>query len=774
MGQDRTICRGRRKEMKKKILAGLLLSAFLCLPAMRANATGEEDPLIVETSENTETEDVEEEDADDIDVQPFLTSTEVSINDYVLASSPETAAAPITVRPETPDCDHIKIFRFSEDYLMHGIFERNDFYFKTAGYWDTKYAFAQMEFTVSPLIQDVPASLTFFINDRPVYSCQVDYRYGASQVCYVTIPVDYLKEGYNKFSATGFVRIYDENGCLDDFSGANWVNISKTSCIEAGYDVIDTENKIRYYPYPLLSTMDETGKDLTVYVPDQAIEDELRAAFLLRAGLTNDTTDEDHIRFTTLSNYKEGEGNALIVAQQSLLPSDVAKMMPDTKKNIAAGALLYLYGDDKNGHTLVLTAQTPIDLMEGAAMLMDEDRVSQEKNSWAYVPSGTSRQILSNRSLSALIENGTTLKDITGGDGIEFIGPFHQETSIYLPFSGGFILGEGGKISLKLRYSDNLDFDRSMITVYWGDTPIASKKLDREKADSDTFSFLMPSDVVGTHASTLRIAYELEIKDLYCTHRADEMPWGYVSGDSTLFLPAGNSSTYSLSLRPYPFQYLGLFNDLAVVVPDNMTEAEYTVLGRTAALLGANLSPYGNLTVWKASEYPAESTNCNIVTIGKWDDNTFIQKLNDKLSFKYNEDGSSFLNNSQLLMNEDYAKEIGVLQIIRSPYHEGRAVLCVCGTDDDALLNIDRFSQIQENNWTLSGDAFLIDGELDTKSFKFMEEQTMQKLTLKEELAKNRDAILFTLVSTLAMFLILLGIIFILLRYRKNRREEEK
>ena len=761
--------------MKKKILAGLLLGALLCLPKVDVYATGADDEIVGETQEAEETdEDAEGEDADNENDLTFLPTDEVSISDYVLASSPETAGAPITVRPETPDCDYTKIFRFSEDYLMHGIFERNDFFFKTANYWDTKYAFAQIEFTVSPLIQDVPASLTFFVNDRPVYSCHVDYRDGASQVCFVSIPVEYLKEGYNEFSITGFVRIYDENGCLDDFSGANWVNIAKTSCIEAGYDVIDTQNRIKYYPYPLLSTMDDTGKDLTVYVPDQAIEDELCAAFLLRAGLSNDTTNEDHIRFTTLSNYREGAGNALIVAQRSLLPDSVAKLIPDTKKNIAAGALLYMYGDEKNGHTMVLTAQTPVDLMEGAAMLMDEDRVSQEKNDWAYVPSGSSKQVLTNRSLSALIENGTTLKAITDREGLEFIGPFHQETAIYLPFSGGFILGEGGKIDLKLRYSDNLDFDRSMITVYWGDTPIASKKLEREKADSDNFSFLMPSDVVGTHASAIRIAYELEIKDLYCTHRADEMPWGFVSGDSTFFLPAGNSSTYDLSLRPYPFQSLGLFNDLAVVVPDNMTEAELTALGRTAALLGANLSPYGNLEVWKASEYQAESRNCNIVTIGKWSDNALLQKLNDKLSFKYNEDGSSFINNSQLIMNEDYAREIGVLQIIRSPYQEGRAILCVCAANDEALLNIDRFCQIQENNWTLSGDAFLIDSELNTKSFKFMEEQALQKVTLKDELARNRDAVLFTLVSTLAMFLILLGIIFILLRYRKNRREEEK
>ncbi len=195
--------------MKKKILAGLLIGALLCLPKMNAYATGEDDPFIEETQDVEEADEETDEDEDGED-QPFIPADEVLISDYVLSSSPETAGAPITVRPETPDCDYTKIFRFSEDYLMHGIFERNDFFFKTANYWDTKYAFAQIEFTVSPLIQDVPASLTFFVNDRPVYSCHVDYRDGASQVCFVSIPVEYLKDGYNEFSITGFVRIYDE------------------------------------------------------------------------------------------------------------------------------------------------------------------------------------------------------------------------------------------------------------------------------------------------------------------------------------------------------------------------------------------------------------------------------------------------------------------------------------------------------------------------------------------------------------------------------------
>ena len=56
-------------------------------------------------------------------------------------------------------------------------------------------------------------------------------------------------------------------------------------------------------------------------------------------------------------------------------------------------------------------------------------------------------------------------------------------------------------VDIKMRYSDNLDFDRSLVTLYWGDTPVASKKLSHEFADNDTFSFL----IFGGHVLLLHL-----------------------------------------------------------------------------------------------------------------------------------------------------------------------------------------------------------------------------------------------------------------------------
>ena len=759
--------------MTMKRIGTTAAALLLCLGMgtmmfMPIYAEEDEDGNRTDTEANSETVPAEGENERDTSKAPH----DLSSIEYVLSSDPESAGTPISVRPAVPEAEHRMIFDYTESTVIRGVFGQSAYFFKVAKYWNVRYALAQIEYSISPMIDNVPASVTFFINNTPIYSCAVNYELGATQIAYVLIPVELLEEGYNNFTISGFVRLYDDDGCLDDLSGANWISISKNSFIEVGYDVIETNNQISYYPYPLISTMDETGNNLNLYVPENASEEELKAAFMLRADLGDETVREDDIGFMTFAHYV-GTKNALIISEFSHLPDAVKSQMPSMSRDLSAGAIIYEYENDGRA-ILVLTSENPECLSEGAALLMDEDRVTQEKSNWAYIPAGAAEQVVMNRSLSSLIEDGETIEGITDYEGLSFIGPFHQEQTIYLPFSGGFILGEGGKIDLRLRYSDNLDFDRSLITVYWGDKPVASKKLEKDKCDSDTFSFMMPSDAVGTHAASIKIAYDLEVKDQYCTKRADEMPWGYVSGDSVLYLPVGASSTYDLSLRPYPFQQLGSFNNLAIVIPDSMSDTEYAMFGRIAALLGSNVSPYGDLKIWAASRYPAETENRHVVALGTYRSNEFIQKINNRLSFKYSESGDCFLSNEQLILGDRYSREMAVLQIIRSPWQKGRAILTVSAVDDTSLSSIERFASVQENTWTLAGDAFLIDRDLETKHYRFLKDEAVHQASLRERIAQNKNAILFTLISTFAMILILAAILIVAFRFRKNKAEEEK
>ena len=696
-----------------------------------------------------------------------------SISQTVLATDPADAGAPVTVAPDVAAADYSKVFKFKNDMLFSGIYKTTSFFFQVEKYWDTQYIYATIEYTVSPLIKnDVPASMTFFVNNTPVYSCKIEYNDGKSQVTYVKIPVELLDEGYNNFAITGYVRLYDDNGCLDDFSGANWINISKDSQIQAGYNLKDTQHHLNFYPYPMMSTVDEFGKKCEIYVPVNASDEELKAALLLRADLGNETTDEDDIALKTIDTLHSG-GNRVIIAARDHLPKEVLNQMPENSYDLNKGALVYEYGDD-TGNVLVLTAGKDQDLYEACALLMDDDRISQEKRTFAYAPSGSASEVIKNKSLSDLIADSETIEGITGDAGLEFVGPFRQEQILYLPVTGGFVLAEGGKISLNFRYSKNLDFARSMITVYWGNTPVASKKLDKENADGDSLSFVMPADVVGTYASSIKIAFDLEIQDMYCTKRADEMPWAYVTGDSTLFLPVGQSSKYSLDLRPYPFQLMGKFNDLAVILPDKMTSLQLDLAGRIIALEGNSIGPYGKISVYRASEFDPATSDTNQIVIGTYQDNSYIKKINDKLSFKYSNDGKEFSSNDKLLLSDNYASDIGIMQIIRSPQYSGRAIMVVSGSGEDTLKNILNYTRIAENCWDFKGDAFLIDSTLDTKNYTFLKEEGTANVTLMQQILKNSDAIAFTLISTLAMAILVLAVILILLRIRKNSKSDEE
>jgi hypothetical protein len=61
---------------------------------------------------------------------------------------------------------------------------------------------------------------------------------------------------------------------------------------------------------------------LNLYVPENASEEELKAAFMLRADLGDETVREDDIGFMTFSHYN-GAKNAVIIAELSRLPETV-------------------------------------------------------------------------------------------------------------------------------------------------------------------------------------------------------------------------------------------------------------------------------------------------------------------------------------------------------------------------------------------------------------------------------------------------------------------
>lgn len=686
------------------------------------------------------------------------------VMDIVTDTAPEDAADPLTVL-DIPEAPYYTDFAYSENILFSGVYRTHRYYFQVPEYWDSRYIYAQIEVELSQLIQDVPASLTFMLNDIPVATYRMDYRSGRTQVFYVDIPLEYLKEGYNTFDITGYVRLYDEEGCIDDFSGANWVCVRDSSFIQVGYAAMDPNRRISAYPYPFLSSMNESGSETEILVSDKCDSGELAAALLLRADLGSETKLEDRITLARLCDSSDRAGRRVVVSlRENLNDHYLAAAEEILKGQSLSDWAMVAFLEEGDVDTLLITSDNGDALAEAAMMLMDESRVSQERSDVAFVGVNSSESIRAQ--IGSSLESGRMTLDSLLNSGLSFVGPFHQEGDIYLPFSGGYVLAESGMVDLKFRYSENLDFDRSVITVYWGDVPVSSKRLTKENAGGDSLSFTMPDDVVGTYAGKITIAFDLELPDLFCTPRMDEMPWAYVTGDSSFYLPVGAGGNYTLNQRPYPFEVSSRFNDLNVVIPENITAAELDTLGRIVALYGENPSAYGELKVSYAdSMVTDEDKNGNLIVLGSYADNSLIRELNQNLHFKYSDTGSNFRSNDVMVLSDSYSRSISTLQLLRSPYAEDRAVLVVGALDDEGMLNLRQFLTTAENIWKLEKDTVLIDDEQSVRTFELSEKKAaVSTPILKRMLESNEDTAVFTLVSTAVMLLFLLAGILILIR----------
>lgn len=686
------------------------------------------------------------------------------VMEIVTDTAPEDAADPLTVL-DIPEAPYYTDFSYSENILFSGVYKTHRYYFQVPEYWDSRYVYAQIEVELSQLIQDVPASLTFMLNDIPVATYRMDYRSGRTQVFYVDIPLEYLQEGYNSFDITGYVRLYDEEGCIDDFSGANWICVRDSSFIQVGYAAMDPNRRISAYPYPFLSSMNESGSETEILVSDKCDPGELAAALLLRADLGSETKLEDRITLARLCDSSDRAGRRVIVSlRENLNDHYLAAAEEILKGQSLSDWAMVTFLEEGDVDTLLITSDNGDALAEAAMMLMDESRVSQERSDVAFVSVNSSESIRAQ--IGSSLESGRMTLDSLLNSGLSFVGPFHQEGDIYLPFSGGYVLAESGMVDLKFRYSENLDFDRSVITVYWGDVPVSSKRLTKENAGGDSLSFTMPDDVVGTYAGKITIAFDLELPDLFCTPRMDEMPWAYVTGDSSFYLPVGAGGNYTLTQRPYPFEVSSRFNDLNVVIPENITAAELDTLGRIVALYGENPSPYGELKVSYAdSMVTDEDKNGNLIVLGSYADNSLIRELNQNLHFQYSDTGSNFRSNDVMVLSDSYSRSISTLQLLRSPYAEDRAVLVVGALDDEGMLNLRQFLTAAKNIWKLEKDTVLIDDEQSVRTFELSEKKAaVSTPILKRMLESNEDTAVFTLVSTAVMLLFLLAGILILIR----------
>lgn len=655
-------------------------------------------------------------------------------------------------------------FLLESDRVLDGVYGEESLYFQISENWQVTQGKAVFHVKVSPMILDIPAELTFSFNGVPVQSVKLDYANGEEQDFETPLPKELWKSGYNNLTVSGFAQIYDEEGCLEEFSGANWVILDKSSGVEVEYQKREPGYTVAEYPYPIFSGDNENGEGTAILVPDKASLGELTAAAWIRAGLASGTAKADEVKMLYLSGQQEAEEGQIVISSWEKLSKEQKKTIAGhgiREEELSKNAAIVVERMENGYCRVLITSKEEECLTEAAQFLMDESRTSQVRESAVLVPLKSSEEL---KKSAKETQKEIFVSDLTGNEsGLEFRGAFRREQTLYPGKGEHYLLGTEDTLNLNIRYSDNLEFKKSLLTVYVNGKPIGSKRLEKEKAQGEELKMTIPEDLSGEQLKSITFAFDLEIEDLYCTVRQDEMPWAFLTGDSSITLYGGGNRTPSFERLPYPFVKHMLANDWCFVLPEEPTKEELSLFGQIASLYGDGMRPYGDLSVsfGEKSDYRDK----NAVFIGTFEDYKKQKELNENLAFSMDIKEKKFVGNEMFAFSDAYAKQVASMQLVPSLENRMKTWLVIAAPSEDSLENLTSYLKTRENREKLEGDVILVDSNQEMRTFTFRDEAFRQERpTLRERYEKNKEPVIFTVIASAALLLLLLASVLIFIR----------
>ena len=676
----------------------------------------------------------------------------------------------------TADGSQYADFYFGGVQVLYGITSSVGLYANIPDYAVPTSAVLRLNYSASDLIISEISALTFYMNGTPFHSVSiVNDVAGGQNVLYIEVPTELMNSGYNLLEVLCYARLTDTEGCTDDYNGANWVKLEESTCLRVCYEIAENAQELAMYPYPFLSLMDASGAQCAVAVPDAAENDEVSAALMLVAGLGSRLVEKNELLFTTIDQCDRD--HVIYVGMARNTPAELLGLLDQVVP--PTGALIQRVQAGEKEYLLIVSNEEAA-LLEAVRLLSDPLRAEQLHSTTAYVSVGDAQTFIDAADVSSLaLEGQYTFKDVLG-HGASFTGPFQQVVTMYLPVAADYTLSSESRFSFNIRYSENLDFDRSLMTVYWGsDIPLHSRKLTKEGAAGETVTFSVPADAIGASGTYMTIVFDLEIKELDCTVRSMNTPWAYITEDSTLYLPQGENTALSLSNRPAPFQSQSRLNNVLLILPDDMQADEMNLAGRLLAMLGSGSNPYGTLSVIRASQFDsAAHQDCNLIAVGRGAGNPFLKAVNEHLYFQFDNDMSSFLSNSKLIMNDRFATETGTLQLLTSPYAADRALLVAAAPGESGIRALTAQVSEEVKRWSLTRDAVVVDsyGKASSYQFKAISDAqavTAAKPTFTQVVVENREPMMMLLIGMGSMALLLLGAVIVLIRAGRRRKNQE-
>ncbi|WP_025161613.1 cellulose biosynthesis cyclic di-GMP-binding regulatory protein BcsB [Paraclostridium bifermentans] len=666
------------------------------------------------------------------------------------------------------DNEDVKAYKFQDDVTINGVIGSTERFFNVSQNWDVKDLKLNLVYTKSELLDVNYSTITVFINGEPVSSKRLDGDRKYQDKWQVNIPKELVKSGYNSISIKAYKTISDKI-CRDDSNTANWLVIHKQSDIELNYSLKSNSNEIKDYNSIFTNIGNEEYVDTTFVLPDKYNSNELSSIMNLSLNMGQKLkADNFKLDVKLKSNLKEYNNNIIYVGGTNDTSTDFLNLLSNDEKNQAKNKavikqVISPFNKDKR---MILIISDNSKALENATKLICNNELLNELNSSSFIIDET-------KDVSEIkkdTKNKLTLNDLGYNDFL-LKGPFSQETNFDVSIPKNKISTAGSILNLKFRYAKNLDFGRSLVTVYVNDKPISSKKLSLEKADNDNLEVNLPTDVLGKNYYKIKVVFNLELKDLMCVTRDTDNPWAYILDSSFIKFDFKDNNSLNFKSYPYPFIDNQQANDINVVVSKNLNSSDLSNIANIIGNMGRDaVYNTGNLNVLTDSEFLNTNKKGNLIVIGTPDDNSILKDINKDLYIKFDKNFSGFENNDKIkFLDDKYSKQLSTIQLINSPYSKSNSAIIVSSLDKNSLSSSVRY--LSDNNLTrdLKGDAAVVnrDGGIQDINFKENNTKDEEPEDNSTKFKLERSSLTFILIAGFLFLTVIISAILLILKYRK-------
>lgn len=649
---------------------------------------------------------------------------------------------------------------------LAGAVSARAFAFWLETYWQPDEVRIQLDYQATPLAVREHSSVTLSVNGTKFHSFRPVIQATGTTRLSVAVPLNLLTPGSNTVTVTGYLQTaIDDKFCQTLERSNNWLQLYDTSEVSLRYTAEPFEGSIRDFSRRFGGLDTPANGGCAVEVPEASGADELTAAAYALTGFARSSRLADMPIPLTYAGRPRRSGNApvTLVGLYDNLPDAVKSLVDDTGLDQAA----VLQVTESGGRPLlVVTSRNPALLVKAGKLAANPVLLQQIDSAGSRVDDTTEVD-----TPAAGLPEGIRLTDT----GDKLTGMQHQEKAYFVALPVNRAVAGSSVVHLDFRYARNLDFERSLVTVLVNDKPIGSKKLTRELADGDTLALTIPANVQVSGSFSVTVAFDLELTHGSCMEPDQLTPWAFITPDSFLRLQTKDRTALTLGNFPYPFIRDGGFNRVAVALPQARDDQTLLAISNLFNLLGRNAEGNrGELQFYEENVEAGvrdELMGRNIIAIGGYTDNSVLREANDKLYFRYSGDGAGFLSNEKITLNPEYAKRIGTLQLLDSPFEAGRSLLAVTGPGSEYSCLASKLIATEEAKWRIYGDGVITDKDGEIRPYRFQAEAAPADNPADRLLGRS-DLIGFLAAAISIAVLVLVSLLLLVRKYRRKRRSE--